>query len=82
MRAKDPGSELRSRRHGGRRHHPITRAQVEQNVALKMRDGAFLADLSPLLASGDGWDPVRAEAIVSQRLVALLPGEPWKGEET
>jgi predicted nucleotidyltransferase component of viral defense system len=61
--------------------HPITRAQVEQNVALKMRDGAFLADLSPLLASGDGWDPVRAEAIVSQRLVALLPGEPWKGEE-
>ncbi len=61
--------------------HPMTRAQVEQNLALKMRDGAFLADLSPLLASGEGWDPVTAAALVSQRLVALLPGEPWKGEE-
>ena len=61
--------------------HPMTRAQVEQNLALKVRDGAFLADLSPLLASGEAWDPVTAEALVSQRLVALLPGEPWKGEE-
>lgn len=33
--------------------HPITRAQVEQNLALKMRDRTFLADLSPLLAGGD-----------------------------
>ena len=61
--------------------HSMTRAQVEQNLALKMRDGAFLADLSPLLASGETWDPVTAEALVSQRLVALLPGDPWKGEE-
>ncbi len=38
--------------------HPITRAQVEQNLALKMRDGAFLADLSPLLATGEEWDPM------------------------
>ena len=59
----------------------MTRAQVEQNLALKMRDGAFLADLSPLLAGGAAWDPVAAEALVSQRLVALLPGGPWKGEE-
>ncbi|MCC7035501.1 MAG: nucleotidyl transferase AbiEii/AbiGii toxin family protein [Acidobacteria bacterium] len=61
--------------------HPITRAQVERNLALKMRDGAFLADLSPLLASGEAWAPVNAETLVSQRLVALLPGESWKGEE-
>jgi predicted nucleotidyltransferase component of viral defense system len=61
--------------------HPITRAQFEQNLALKMRDRAFLADLSPLLASGESWDPGSAEALVSQRLVALLPGDPWKGEE-
>lgn len=69
---------LRYMAHDG---HPMTRAQVEQNLALKMRDGAFLADLSPLLASGEAWDPVAAEALVSQRLVALLPGDPWKGEE-
>jgi predicted nucleotidyltransferase component of viral defense system len=61
--------------------HPITRAQVEQNLALKMRDGAFLADLSPLLATGEAWDPIAAEALISQRLVALLPGDAWKGED-
>jgi predicted nucleotidyltransferase component of viral defense system len=61
--------------------HPITRAQVEQNLALKMRDGAFLADLSPLLATGEAWDPIAAEALISQRLVTLLPGDPWKGDD-
>ena len=60
--------------------HPITRAQVEQNLALKMRDGAFLSDLSPLLATGEAWDPIAAEALISQRLVTLLPGDPWRGE--
>lgn len=57
------------------------RAQVEQNLALKMRDGAFLADLSPLLATGEAWDPIAAEALISQRLVALLPGDAWKGDD-
>jgi predicted nucleotidyltransferase component of viral defense system len=61
--------------------HPITRAQVEQNLALKMRDGAFLADLSPLLATGEAWDPIVAEALISERLVPLLPGDPWKGDD-
>jgi Nucleotidyl transferase AbiEii toxin, Type IV TA system len=61
--------------------HPITRAQVEQNLALKMRDGAFLADLSPLLATGEAWDPIAAEALISERLVTLLPGDPWKGDD-
>ena len=63
-----------------REGHPITRAQVEQNLALKMRDAEFLAGLSPLLASGETWDPVAAEALVSTRLVTLLPGDPWRGE--
>jgi hypothetical protein len=45
--------------------HPITRAQVEQNLALKMRDGAFLPDLSPLLATGEARDPIAAEALIS-----------------
>ena len=61
--------------------HSITRAQVEQNLALKMRDGPFLADLSPLLATGEAWDPIAAEALISQRLVTLLPGDAWKGED-
>ena len=58
----------------------ITR-QVEQNLASKMRDGAFLADLSPLLATGEAWDPIAAVALISERLVTLLPGEAWKGED-
>ena len=62
----------------GRDGHPITRAQVEQNLALKMRDGAFLA---PLLATGEAWDPIAAEALISERLVTLLPGDPWKGDD-
>jgi hypothetical protein len=61
--------------------HPITRAQVEQNLALKMRDRAFLADLSPLLATGEAWDPIAAEALISERLVTLLPGDPRKGDD-
>jgi predicted nucleotidyltransferase component of viral defense system len=52
--------------------HPITRAQVEQNLALKMRDGAFMADLSPLPGTGEAWDPIAAEALISERLVTLL----------
>ena len=61
--------------------HAITRAQVEQNLALKMRDGPFLADLRPLLATGEAWDPMAAEALISERLVTLLPGDAWKGED-
>ncbi len=58
--------------------HQMTRAQYEQNLALKMRDPGFLADLSPLLAGGRAWDPTAAEALVSKELIALLPGDPWK----
>ena len=61
--------------------HPITRAQVEQNLALKMRDGAFLPDLSPLLSTGKAWNPIAAEALISHRLVTLLPGDPWKADD-
>ncbi len=61
--------------------HQLTRAQFEQNLALKMRDPAFLADLSPLLTGGRAWDPVAAEARVSKDLIALLPGDPWKRDD-
>jgi hypothetical protein len=46
-----------------------------------MRDGAFLPDLSPLLATGEARDPIAAEALISQRLVMLPPGDPWKGDD-
>jgi len=31
--------------------HGVTRAQFEENIALKLRDSLFTADISPLLAA-------------------------------
>lgn len=59
--------------------HRVTRAQFEQNMDAKMRDPQFTADIGPLLAPGFTWDLDAAASTVSQRLVALLPGEPWNG---
>jgi predicted nucleotidyltransferase component of viral defense system len=61
-------------------NHPVTRALFEENLALKMRDAAFLADISPLLSPGFVWDPEAEAPLVSSRLIARLPGDPWKGE--
>lgn len=60
--------------------HRVTRAQFEENIALKVRDPLFRADISALLATGFTWDVDEAATAVSSRLVALLPGDPWKGE--
>ena len=58
----------------------MTRAQFEENIALKLRDLLFTADISPLLAAGFTWDIQAAAPVVSSRLIELLPGDPWKGE--
>jgi predicted nucleotidyltransferase component of viral defense system len=60
--------------------HNVTRAQFEENLALKMVDPAFLADISPLLSAGYEWDPEAEAPLVASQLIELLPGEPWKGE--
>jgi predicted nucleotidyltransferase component of viral defense system len=60
--------------------HTITRALFEENLALKMEDPAFLADISPLLSAGYKWDPEAEAPIVSSQLIARLPGDPWKGK--
>jgi predicted nucleotidyltransferase component of viral defense system len=63
--------------HGG---HHVTRAQFEQNIALKLRDPRFAADITPLLAADHEWNPEQSARTVKEQLIALLPGEPWKGE--
>ncbi len=63
--------------HGG---HRVSRAQFEQNMAAKLRDPQFTADISPLLADGFSWDLEAAATSVSTGLIKLLPGDPWKGE--
>ena len=62
--------------HGGQN---ITRALFEQNLADKMGDPDFLADISQLLSDGYTWDPAADAHLVSGRLIERLPGDPWKG---
>lgn len=64
--------------HGG---HHVTRALFEQNMATKLGDRQFAADIGPLLAPGYDWTPEHAARTVSSRLIARLPGNPWKGNE-
>ncbi|MCZ6772028.1 MAG: nucleotidyl transferase AbiEii/AbiGii toxin family protein [Proteobacteria bacterium] len=56
----------------------VTRAQYEENIADKLRDRQFSADIGPLLATGLSWDMHADAETVLSRLVSLLPGEPWK----
>ena len=58
---------------------PVTRAMFERNLAAKIVDVQFNADMSALLRPGFEWQPVEAARTVSGRLISLLPGEPWKG---
>jgi predicted nucleotidyltransferase component of viral defense system len=57
----------------------ITKAQFEENLSLKLQDEAFLRDLVPLVGPGVEFDPLVAADRVQQELIALFPGQPWKG---
>ena len=57
--------------------HSVTRTMFESNLAGKLRDPQFDADMSALLTQGYQWRPAESARAVSERLIALLPGEPW-----
>jgi predicted nucleotidyltransferase component of viral defense system len=61
----------------------VSRAEFEANLAEKLSDPVFHADVGPLLALHSGtqlqFDVARAAERVQESLVARLPGEPWKG---
>lgn len=57
----------------------ISRAEFEENLAGKVRDRVFTADLRPLLAPGVDWDLDRAARLVLGDIAPRLPGEAWKG---
>lgn len=63
-------------REGG---HHVTRAQYEQNLQGKRRLPDFRDDIDPLLRPGFSWDFEIAMDTVLERIVARLPGDPWKG---
>lgn len=58
--------------------HKVTRAQFERSLAAKFRNAQFVADIGPLLAASYKYDRDKAAEVVLNRLVALLPGQPWK----
>ncbi|HET6496620.1 MAG TPA: nucleotidyl transferase AbiEii/AbiGii toxin family protein [Thermoleophilia bacterium] len=57
----------------------VTRAPFEANLAEKLASRVFRGDVLPLLRTGEAYDVDQAGALVLERLVARLPGEPWKG---
>lgn len=60
-------------------NHRVSRAEFEQNLNEKMEDPLFTEDIGPLLMVEDEWNIGKAAEYVMDELVALIPGEPWKG---
>jgi predicted nucleotidyltransferase component of viral defense system len=54
----------------------VTRAAFEENVARKLADRQFRADMTGLLRPGIAWDINEAGRAVMGGLLAKLPGEP------
>ena len=61
----------------------ISRAEFESNLLEKLADPVFTEDISPLLVLGEhpssALHPQNAGRIVMDKLIALIPGEAWKG---
>ena len=54
----------------------VARDDFQENLAAKLADAVFQADIGPLLRPGVAWDHRRAAETVSKRLIAGLPGPP------
>lgn len=59
--------------------HGISRAEFEQNLALKLEDNRYTGDVSPLLAPAIVWDATVAASVVHRELLTRLTGDPWAG---
>lgn len=57
----------------------ISRAEFEANMAGKLTSSDFRTDVTPLLRDPAGYEIDAAASLVHDRLIARLPGEPWKG---
>ncbi len=57
----------------------VSRAEFEANLADKLADPRFRADLTPLLAPGEAWNIDDGHALVHREIVMRLPGAPWAG---
>jgi predicted nucleotidyltransferase component of viral defense system len=59
----------------------VSRAEFEENMNGKLRNRSFLEDIEPLLPTGVSYDVAQAGALIGQRLIEKLHGDPWKGAE-
>ena len=59
----------------------VSRAQFEANLAEKRKRPDFRDDVGPILRPGLSWDFDTAMDAVLSKLVARLPGDPWKGKD-
>jgi predicted nucleotidyltransferase component of viral defense system len=63
----------------------ISRAEFESNLLEKLADPVFTEDISPLLVLGayppPALQPMNAGQTVMDKLIALIPGQPWKGNK-
>ncbi|MDE2661101.1 MAG: nucleotidyl transferase AbiEii/AbiGii toxin family protein [Acidobacteriota bacterium] len=66
--------------HMARTDGRVRRPAFERNLAAKVRDPQFAADIGPLLAHGYSWDLEAAAQEVRTRLISLLPGTPGRRE--
>jgi hypothetical protein len=57
----------------------VSRAELEANLAGKLQDRVFTADLQPLLAPGVEWELGRAARLVRDEIAPRLAGETWRG---
>lgn len=58
---------------------PVSRAELEANLAAKAETRAFQDDVRLLLAAGLHYDSDVAFEVVQRELAARIPGDPWKG---
>ena len=58
----------------------ITRANFEKNMFEKSKHDDFKQDIEQLIAPEIIWDYRRASQLVSERLIEILPGDPWVGK--
>jgi hypothetical protein len=64
--------------HCNKDNQNITRALFEKNLHEKIRFDNFRHDIVDFLADISGWSFDRAYDVVKNKLICLLPGEPWK----
>lgn len=64
--------------HCNKSNQKVTRALFEKNLHEKIRFDDFQHDMVALLADGNEWSFEHAYNVIQNKLICLLPGEPWK----